>query len=305
MGWTVGCSSDPSANPDRGDADILLPDAESADAMHPDAATAPPKTYVRVAQMSADVGAIDFCVRSKVEQFGPLVTPNVVDAGSYDASVAGVGFGQVSQYLAITASGTVDISIVAAPATDCSSPIAVGTFTLDPGKHDTIALMGVSKSNVSSDRALGVSVFVDDSNGNPALVRMRLVNAALGTAQYPGIGPFAAALANGNSVLPLAGEVLSRRASSASSVDPTVDALGYHDLSVAPKGLVGLRVSYGNDAGINVWTSKPVDLGLTLGSSRTVFIVSVPYVYKSLISAFVCDDVEHAPASPCVWAPAY
>ncbi len=287
-----------------GDAGILLLDAERADTTLPDGAALPSTTYVRVAQMSADFGAIDFCVRSKVEQFGPLVTPNVVDAGSSDASVAGVGFGQVSQYVAVSVSGTVDIAIVAAPATDCSSPIAVSTVTLDPGKHDTIALMGVAKSNVSSDRALGVSAFVDDSLGNPALVRMRFVNAALGTAQYPGIGPFAAALANANSVMPLAGEVLPRKASSP-SVDPVVDALGYHNLSVAPKGQVGLRVSYGSDSGINVWTSKPVDLALTLGSSRTVFVVSLPYAYKSFIGAFVCDDLEHAPASQCVWAPAY
>jgi hypothetical protein len=307
LGAAVGCSSDPSTGPDAIDAGIVLPDAESSDAINTsDVAPPASKTYVRLAQMSADVGAVDFCVRSKVEQLGPLVTPNIVDAGTSDASVAGVTFGQLSHYLALNASGTVEVAIVAAPATDCSAPIAVGTVTLDAGKHRTIVLMGVAKSNVPQDRAIGVSAFVDDANGDPSLVRMRVINAALGTAQLPSVGPLAAAIANSsNSVLPLAAEVLPRKASTPSSVDPTVDTLGYHGLTVAPKGPVGLRISYGNDAGINVWTSKTVDLGLTLGSARTVFVVSLPYAYKSPIGAFVCDDVEHAPSSPCVWAPPY
>lgn len=285
------------------DAGIFLPDAEGTDAEgNPDMAAPPPaKNYVRLAQMSPDVGAVDFCVKTKIDQFGPFVTPSPMDG-----TAAGVAFGEVSHYFAVPASGTVDIVAVAAPAMDCSSPRAVGTFTIDAAKHETIVLMGVAKGSVSPDQALGLAAFVDDANGDPTLVRLRVVNAALGTAQSLGVGAIAAALTVGNTIAPLAAEVLPRKASTPSSVDPTVDALGYHSLTTAPKGFVGLRVSYGGDGGVNVWTSKPVDLGLTLGSSRTAYVVSVPSFYKNQgLGAFVCDDVDHAPTSPCVWAAAY
>lgn len=288
------------------DAAIALPDAAAIDAgkAH-DAATPSSGTYVRLAQMSPDVGGVDFCVKTKLEVLGPLALLAAPDGGA-DAGAFAINFGEVSRYLNVKASGTVDIIVVSAGATDCSTPRAIGTVTLDAGKHATIVLMGVAKGTVSPARALGISAFVDESMSDSSLVRMRVVHAALGTAQSLGVGPLGAALTDGNNITRIADEVLPRKASTPSGTDPVVDSLGYHALAIAPKSPTSVRVSYGDDAGVSVWTSLPVELSLMPGSARTVFVVS-PYPYGKVqgLGVFVCDDVDHGWATACVFAAAY
>jgi hypothetical protein len=286
-----------------------LDGSSPSDGAASEAATISPVTYVRIAQMSPDLGSVDFCVTPKMGNatFGPLVAPPVVDAGSSDAGAPGVGFGMVSRYFPVSASGTMDVAIVSSPATDCSSPRVLGTVTFDPGKHTTIVAIGVAKSSVSTARDVGLTALVDETVGDGTTTRVRFVHAALGTVYTDGPGALSADLTTGNLMVPVAAEVLPRKAATPTSVPPVVDSLGYHALDSTPTGKVGARLSYGSDAGVAVWTSLPEDLSLTVGAIRSAFVVSMPYVYGKApaLGVVVCDDLDQAPQTPCTWLPAY
>lgn len=251
-------------------------------------------TYVRLAQMSPDLGPVDFCIRPKSggETAGPLLA-------APDAGDGGIAFEQASPYFSVAASGTVDVIVVPAPATDCATARAVGTVTLDPGKRTTLVVMGISKSMAPASRAVGVSAFVDEAATADAL-RLRVIDAALAWSQtVDGPSALAFALTSQNTVIPVAQSVLPRKAATPSSAPPMVDALGYHDLSQVPVGDVSARVTYGDDAGVMVWTSKAAGLSFGKSDVRTAFVVADALGAVGSLATVVCNDAPPEGESQC------
>jgi hypothetical protein len=279
---------------------IFNPDAQS---MPPDDAGGPGKSiaFVRLAQLSPILGAVDFCLRPKgVANFdGPKLTaqlPNI-DA-SFDASTGGVLFPGVSGYLQVPALGTTDVAIVSASDTSCSSPKVVGTVTIDPNKRMTVAVMGAIKDPDSGTKALGITAFIDDTQPHADAARLRIIHAALGTATAGDYGSLSASIGFGNQVDPIAGRVDPRHAAAQSNTPPVVDALGY--ASHPPiTGQSSLRFASLSTMG-GPWSTPPVDLGLAVNAVKTAFLVSV----DSTFSVLLCGDLPSGGDVPCQLYPA-
>jgi hypothetical protein len=227
--------------------------------------------------------------------------PGAIDAAAGPAAEAGplvgVSYGEITSSVRLGAAGTFDIALVRAGATTCMSPRFVAQVTVDPGKHATLAIVGlVADTSTEADpgRALGVASFVDDTQLDLLNARVRLIHAALG---WAGTGPELVVPPLSASVggLEIAGEIDPLHASSMSGY-PLVDALGYSTvapvLPPAPMSFRGLA-----DASAEAWSTAPIDLDLLGGTLHTGFIVDGPL--GSLVLVW-CSDAATAASSPPV-----
>jgi hypothetical protein len=138
---------------------------ESTDA--PDAS--PATTYVRVAQLSTDAPALDFClgVPGTAAVRGPFIAQFVGATGiSSDAGAAGLSYAQVSTYFTVNA-GATELYLVPAGSTSCSSDGGSdedsgedvgGSVDAGPGSVDAAAGGSVDAGPGSVDAAAGGSV---------------------------------------------------------------------------------------------------------------------------------------------------
>lgn len=297
----VACSDDVSEEPfepTQGDAGASIPEAavptKDADA---------PATIVRIAHLGADLEAVDFCYRTaKSATFeGPVLSKGIgdpkrdagtdaatdadSDAGALDAATdadAGLpdgGFPSVAprtltRYLTLPASGALKIALVPQGATSCASPLATGDVTLDPGKLNTVAIVGRLRSDASAD-GLGLVSFVDDGATLPAQARVRMVHAALGNEERAA-SPALAARAVGSKTVTIASRIEPRKVGSPSTTIP-VDSLGYAAIAPVPAPAqlaVGGADALGMDAAVEGWVSEAGDLGLTGASIHTGFVLT-------------------------------
>lgn len=276
---------------------------DGADPGPNDAAPPPPTSgYLRVAQLSAEVGTVDLCLRAKGTQgfVGPLLIAAAPfsDAGAGDAGDAGatgVPFGAVSSWVSVPTTGALDVAIVPAGDVNCSAPRVLGQTTVDVGKRVTLAVMGTKTADAGA-RTLGVESFVDDAVPHAQTTRVRVIHGALGTANAPAWPALSASCAWGNQVDPIAVTVLPRHASSPSAVAPQVDALGYHERAAVTVP-AALRFSTAPDAGAagGPWSTKPVELGLAQGTVVTAFLLSL----DQDLGALVCNDLPPSGAPSC------
>jgi hypothetical protein len=145
---------------------------------------------MRLAHLSPDLGTIDFCYRLPGSStFDGLVLGSPLDAGvppgppdgstPADAETAetsandaspppnggsgALAFPGLTSYVVLKGWGTIDIALVATGGQSCASPIATGHVTLDAGKRATVAVMGLARVDASSDQALSIAAFTDDS----------------------------------------------------------------------------------------------------------------------------------------------
>jgi hypothetical protein len=268
----------------------------------PDDAAIPPKTtaYVRVAQLSPALGAVDFCLRPKGAAYfdGPKFMAQTPATDASDGGAIGVPFPGVSGYFQVAATGTTEVAIVSASDTSCSSPKLVGMVTIDPNKRMTIAVIGAMKDADAGTRALGIEAFIDDTQPHADAARVRVIHAAMGSAIDPGYGSLSASIGFGNQVDPIAGRIDPRRAGTTSSVVPVVDAFGY--AKHAPiAGQSSLRFgSLANMSG--PWSTLPADLGLGANAVKTAFVVST----GNAMSVLLCGDLPSGGETPCQLYPA-
>ncbi len=265
-------------------------------------------TTFRVAHVSPDLGAFDVCYRlaTTTSWMGPLFAPATppdaaappsdatsdaiaLDAASSDASLldtgsadggdaappsVGVGFATVSGYVTIAGSGTFDVALVAAGETSCAHPRALGHITLDPGKHATVVVMGLSRGDAGADSSLAITGFADDTTLVSGVARARFIHAGLaglGSSKATTLGAVSVDAVTGGVVVPLVGELLPGRASTASANAPKIDGLGYSNampMATASK----LRTTQLADAGAQSWSTASYDLALTALSLHTAIL---------------------------------
>ncbi len=261
---------------------------------------APAATF-RVAHLAPDLGTIDVCYRvSTSEAFtgpllavlspppdaGPVADP-ANDAGTPDASsiLRGISFRRVTNYFTAPNAASVEIAVVNASDASCSTPRARSRVTLDPGKHVTIALMGLAEADAGAIGELALVPFVDDTTTNPSGARTRIIHAALGTTSTAASGPFAVSVLDGAVITGLSSLVQPRKTSAPSGVAPIIDALGYDTGAVITSGSVRLEKLAESTA--VAWASSAKSLGMMASSVHTGFVVSTP---SNGLAVVWCDD---------------
>ncbi|MEI6224949.1 MAG: DUF4397 domain-containing protein [Deltaproteobacteria bacterium] len=141
-----------------------------------------PTGYLRVANLSPEVAAIDFCV---APTGGTYSSPVMANAGEttglkYDVGVAvgAAGLKQMSKYFGY-GPGTYDIKIMSkAAGGSCANPLATLTgIVLADGGHKTIGFVGTSSAG--SDAPLAAVAFTDEVSATSTTVAIRFVNGTL------------------------------------------------------------------------------------------------------------------------------
>lgn len=261
-------------------------------------------TTMRLAHVAADLGPVDFCYRTvKSTAFeGPVLGGGIgdpkrdggvdggvdggagapddagVDADGSDAGAPSVGYRTVSRYLTLEASGPLTIALVAPGATSCATPLFTADVTLDPGKLATVAIVGLG-ANDGGKGDRGLVAFIDDRTTTANKARVRMVNAAFGSATMPTApteGATLAVRAVGAQTLTLAERVEPKKAGSPSASVP-VDSLGYATIDPLPSPAqlaVGAAADTTADAGVDSWVSTAAELGLHGSSLHTGFVLT-------------------------------
>lgn len=120
--WIAACSSDDAPTKATTDDDAGVPFSQSptlsSDAgPQPEASQPAPRGSLRIAQLSADMPAVDLCVapHGTTDFQGPLLAQMFAP----DGGGAGAAYGQVSGYVAVPV-GRLDVRLVAAGSTSCT-----------------------------------------------------------------------------------------------------------------------------------------------------------------------------------------
>lgn len=256
-----------------------------------------PATTMRLAHVAADLGPVDFCYRAaKGTSFvGPVLGGGIGDpkrdggaeAGANDSGTGGdataeggdagasaVGYRSVSRYLTLGATGPLTIALVAPGSTSCASPLLIADVTLDPGKLATVAIVGLDAADGGvAGRAL--VAFVDDRSTVAGKARVRMINAAFGTAAAPTAATLAVRAAAGQTIT-LAPRVEPRKAGAATETVP-IDQLGYATVDALPSPAqlaVGGAADTDQDASVDAWVSAAGELNLQGGSLHTGFVLT-------------------------------
>ncbi|MBX3220253.1 MAG: DUF4397 domain-containing protein [Labilithrix sp.] len=279
------------------------------DAQASDADGDAPVSTMRFAHLAPGVGPVDFCYQGvrKGTFVGPVLgggaAPAPTDAGDADtddleddpldagADDAGpprsASYRTVSTYLVLQAAGPITIAILPAGATSCTNALVTADVTLDPGKLFTVALF--ERRADAGPATLELGAFIDDRTTAPDKARVRVIHAALGTADVTSAGPIGVrAVASKTTVL--ADRVEPRRAASASEA-VAVDGLGYVTAAPVPPPTslaIGPASSDGADAGFDPWQSQSADLDLRGDSLHTAFVLTGPT--ESTFEVLWCAD---------------
>jgi hypothetical protein len=172
-GGEAGASStatDAGVPPPRADAGA--DGADSAD----DALPSAPQAFLRIAQLSPDLPAVDVCVapHGTTAFQGPLLArlaASLGEDGGTEAAAPGLVFTQVSAYLSLD-QGPYDVRLVAAGANSCSSslPSASAPGDVDSGEDGAISVdsgAAGGPTDGGEDEAQATDGTVDASSGTP------------------------------------------------------------------------------------------------------------------------------------------
>jgi hypothetical protein len=251
--------------------DATKSDAASADAQPP------AEAYVRLGDFSPDLASIDLCVapHGTTEYVGPLLS--TAFSAPPDAGGAGLGFGQVSRYVA-TPARTVDLRIVAANATDCLSPLTPDTtgYALSGGSATLVAAVGTAG-------ALAIQPFADDVSAPLYETTVRFIDAFASVgAVNVGIEPSGTFFA-GVGVPQDAGAAVATSSDKGDSGVP-INALGYVSFIPVATDAMGLAIDV---------TDPPAIVGsysATFGVPEVVTLVLAPSPDAGSPLLFDCDD---------------
>jgi Domain of unknown function (DUF4397) len=147
----------------------------------PDAGSSATKASVRVAHLSPDAPAVDFCLAAHGST--TFAGPVLKGAGA----AAGLSYPDVTKYLAVDAM-QYDVRLVMPGASDCSTSLAgLADFTslpaLPAGAYATIAAIGdVDRADAAvNDPPFVLKAFIDDSTVAAGMGALRFVHASPGT----------------------------------------------------------------------------------------------------------------------------
>jgi hypothetical protein len=245
-----------------------------------DPVTASP-VQLRVAHLSPDAPAVDVCLAPAGS--GRFTGPVLEQAGA----TAGLSYAQVTRYLSVPA-GTYDVRVVAATATDCSSPVVPDTSgaTLPAGRAITVAATGLAAPSTSQP-AFALVPLVDDTQVGAGKAKVRFVHAS------PGTPPVDVGAGSGASFTPIFTAV----------PYPEVDAdrapSGYVETDPLSGATLSARV-----AGTTADALVVEGVTLPAGAIVTVFAVGLAGGEPPL-AALVCadDTAETALLSECALVP--
>jgi Domain of unknown function (DUF4397) len=139
----------------------------------------PAKAFVRVAHLSPDAPAIDFCLApTGTTTFQGPVFKSLGGATAAD----GVAFEQVTQYLEVDAV-EFDVRLVPPNAADCADTLGLGTFTslpaLPANGYVTVAAIGSLAPRSGTDAPFELRAYVDRRTAPPSgQVAVRFVHAS-------------------------------------------------------------------------------------------------------------------------------
>ncbi|HTR51938.1 MAG TPA: DUF4397 domain-containing protein [Kofleriaceae bacterium] len=135
------------------------------------------QAQVRVAHLSPDAPAVDFCVapHGSGKFTGPILNTN--------GMAAGIAYASVTKYFQLDAE-QYDVRLVAPGSADCATPLGgLADFTslpdIPPGASITIAAEGLAA--IGSATPLTLHAYVDDSSVDAGKAKLRFVHASPGT----------------------------------------------------------------------------------------------------------------------------
>ncbi|MEZ4394231.1 MAG: DUF4397 domain-containing protein [Polyangiales bacterium] len=246
----------------------------------------PPAINVRVAHLSPDAPAVDFCARPASATTWTGVTPTLRGLGL----TAGLAYTQVTRYLSLPA-GAYTVRLVAPGSTNCDSALGGLPDTTLPalsgGTFATVAAVGTLFADSNSANDFRLTPIVDDDTTAPMNARLRFVHASPGTPAVdvgiPGAGTAFTGVFN---------------AVAFPSASDYVNAAPLTSASVAAR-VAGVATQAGG---------YPLQVdGVTLpaGARATIFAVGILNSDQVPLSALVCT--EGAPMgdlTPCTLLPA-
>jgi hypothetical protein len=146
--------------------------------------------YLRVANLSADLGPIDFCVRPTGGTYGSPVMAGIASslgaAGLVAANTVDEGSFAVSRYFSYT-EGTYDVAIYQKDlvGASCANPLlTASSVSLGAGAYKLVAAVGMTGATGAGHAAV---VFTDEKTVSSSNVLIRFVNA--GILALPGAAP--------------------------------------------------------------------------------------------------------------------
>ncbi len=291
--WAAACSTPPATNdagdsattpeasapeagtPDATGSDAAVPEAGAPEAGSPDAG--PSTIRVRVAHLSPNAPAVDFCVRpmGTTAFTGPVLESRGL--------AAGLTFSQVTGYVALPP-GQWQVRLVAANATNCDTSLAgLPEYTLPnlpAGTWATVAASG--RVGDSGATAFDLRPYVDTRGPIAAdRMRVRFVHAS------PGTPPVDVGLVNGAMFTP----IWSNTPFGAFTGVMGADANGY--ATTMPLSMVTLGVRATGTA-TNALTLSNVSI--PAGAQVSVFAIGIAGMTAGdqRLSALVCQDLTDA-----------
>ncbi|MGA7118736.1 MAG: DUF4397 domain-containing protein [Polyangiaceae bacterium] len=184
----AGTSSAPTpeaSSPDAAASGASTPDASSpgtfADGASSDSGSAAPdagsSALVRVAHLSPDAPAVDFCIAAH----GTTSFSGPVLKGA--SLTAGISYPSVTEYLPVPP-GQYDVRLVAPNAADCSTSLAgLPDFKSLPALPANASVTIAAEGQVSADAGVpfGLTAYVDDATAPAGKASLRFVHASPGT----------------------------------------------------------------------------------------------------------------------------
>lgn len=322
-GGSVGGAAGAAGTAQQGDAS-QVPGTDAGDAAAGDAEAGIATAFVRVANLSPDVAAIDICVRPRsivADAGAEAATDSAADSASdaNDGSSAeasadasdgsgpagfagpllkaagiptGLAYSQVTAYLPI-APGAYDVRVVA-PNGDCATPIpgtldSLGVVTATSTSYSTLAAIGLTTPQTVP--AFQVKAYADEHTVAAGQAKLRVINASPGTPNID-IG-----LGTGEGFVLLIGNV-AYPGVGASTLDAGVgiDASGYLQGPPVTSQTLVARL-----------TGDPTDVllvsGFTMpaGTITTTFAIGVVASVTTPLKLLICQDLDtsKAPLANC------
>ncbi len=232
-----------------------------------DSSTAPASIYVRVAHLSPNAPAVDFCVK---EGTGAFTGPVLESIGV----AAGLPYTGVTKYLTLPA-GQYTVRLVAPTATDCSASLAgLPDYTLPNlagGTYATAAAVGL----VGGTPSFTVKPFVDEHTVAMGKGAVRFVHAS------PGTPPVDVGVGSGASFT----AVFTNVAFPDIGAGTGIDSNGYFATDPLTNVTLSARV-HGTTADALVVPG----VSLSAGTTATVFAIGIAGDTTTPLRALVCGD---------------
>jgi hypothetical protein len=308
----------------QGDASPEAQKEATADGATADGDAAAPVTYVRVANLSPGVAALDICMRQRPvvsdagTEGGADAADSATDGASADGAAhaseggaagfvgpllksvgiaTGIAYSQVTGYLTL-APGLFDIRTVAANATDCATPLAGTSDSIDvvvatANSYFTFAAIGLTTPETVP--AYQVKAYTDDHSVAAGQTKMRFVQAS------PGTGNMDLGLNSGESFVALFNNVAYPAFGTNTGVDAgpgsSLDLNGYLQQPPVTSQTLVARLTGDTPTDLLLVTG----FSLPAGSIASIFAIGVAASVTTPQELLICQDLDttKAPLANC------